>query len=75
MSFAFSFSNSSCVKFGLIAASAINSNILGKYFDKLLANALVAPIFNVAPRKSTSSLKSSFDIDLEPLPIRLPVKL
>ena len=59
---------------GLIAASAINSKILGKYFDNELANALCEPKFIRAPKKSTSSLKASFVMVLEPFPKRLETK-
>src|SRR5690606_7449007 len=53
---------------GFNAASAINSKILLEYLDNELANALVAPNEILAPKKSTSLLKSSFEMVVVPFP-------
>ncbi len=58
-----------------MAASAISSNILGKYLDKELAKAEDAPKFKLAPKKSTSSLNASLDILVLPLPNNPAAKL
>ncbi len=51
-----------------MAASAISSKIRSPYLDKPLAKALLDPKLKLAPRKSISSLNSSLEMDLVPLP-------
>jgi hypothetical protein len=70
-----SFSNSSWVNTGFKAASAINSKTLGKYLESEFNRAPELEKDTLAPKKSISSLKASFDIFLEPVPNKLPAKL
>ena len=52
----------------MIVASAINSIIRSEYLDNELANPPLELKFMLAPRKSTSSLKSSLEIFFVPFP-------
>ena len=56
-------------------ASAINSKILLVYLDNPLAKPLVAPKETLAPKKSTSLLKSSLEMLVVPFPSIAPSKL
>ena len=67
-------SNSSCVNTGFNAPSAINSIILVEYFESPLAKAPFDPKLMLAPKKSISSLKASFEMVFVPFPIKLLVK-
>ena len=66
------FSNSSTVSSEFIVASANNSMILSWYFVRQLANPPLKPKDKFAPKKSISSLKSSFVMDAVPLPSIAP---
>ena len=66
-------SNSSWVKFGFNAPSAISSKTLPEYLDKELAEAPLELKLMLAPKKSTSSLKAVFEILVVPLPINVLV--
>ena len=64
----FSFSNSSSVNNGLITASEKRSSTLSLFFVRVNAKPDPKPTLIPAPRKSTSSLKSSFGIFVVPFP-------
>ena len=49
--------------------------IRSEYFDNELAKPPLIPKLRLAPKKSISSLKSSFEIVVVPFPSILPIKL